>query len=96
MAKKRLSFREYWNHVGTENIERIADFTGSSIAYLRGIKYGTKKPGEEIIDRIMAGAAKVTPGWAPDRKLMLAGDSTRVGRVIAPSKQFVATKKRRR
>ena len=70
---QRMNFREYWDHVGTENIARMAYLLDTSLPYLRLMRYGHKKPSGRYALQMIEAAQLVTPGFAPDLQLLLEG-----------------------
>jgi len=75
MAKSRtpMNFRQWWDAVGTANVQKVVDEVGSSIRYFRHLRYGIKRPGREFSLRILAAARKHTAPFEPDLELMLQG-----------------------
>lgn len=91
-TKRKLNFREYWDAVGTENIQKIVNELGSSLRYFRALRYGIKKPGREQALKILEAARKHTAPFEPDLELLLAGvprAGANPARTIAPSAAFV-------
>jgi hypothetical protein len=97
----KLNLRQYWDEVGTENIEKIiADMQKdagckTSMAYFRLLRYGFKKAGPKTATRIIELANKHTPGFAPDFELLIRGVPRAEGgngpkRRIQPSARFLA------
>lgn len=68
--KQPLSFRQWWDHVGTENAIRVAEELGTSLAYFRFIRYGLKRCSEPRALAIMEAAHRLTPGFVPDFLLL--------------------------
>lgn len=95
--KKKLNLREYWDAVGTQNIEKIVTDLGSSMGYFRMLRYGIKKPGAPQALRIVEAARKHTAPYEPDLELLLIG-VPRAGRnpaqPVPPSPEFVRARKR--
>ena len=95
---RKMNLRQYWDCVGTENIRLVTERTGSSMAYMRLLKYGIKKPGAGISLKLIEAARELTPGFEPDMELLLRGspradNSTARGRTIPPSAEFLASQK---
>ena len=76
---KPMSFSEYWEYIGTENVKLIIEMCESSIGYFRLIKYGYKKPGGILAIKIIRAARAITPGIEPDLELMLSAEPRPVG-----------------
>jgi hypothetical protein len=97
MARKPLNFREYWDAVGTENVEKIITELGSSLKYFRLMRYGIKKPGGPQALRIIEAARRHTAPYEPDLELLLAG-VPRAGhnpaRQLPPATEYVRARKR--
>lgn len=97
MARKQLNLREYWDAVGTENMEKIIQDLGSSLKYFRMMRYGIKKPGGPQALRIIEAARKHTAPFEPSLELLLAG-VPRAGRnpakQLAPTGDFLRARKR--
>ena len=97
MSRKSLNFREYWDAVGTENIQRIADDLGSSIKYFRMFRYGIKKPGAPMALRIIYAARCHTAPYEPDLELLLAGVPRANGKAtptIPPAAEYLRARRR--
>lgn len=89
-----MNLREYWDAVGTENIRKIVHALGSSMAYARLLRYGSKVAGRKFALDFIAHARRITPGWEPDLELMLRGTpkpSSGRGKIIQPSAEFLAS-----
>lgn len=97
MKRKPMNLREYWDAVGTENIEKIVNELGSSIQYFRMMRYGIKKPGGAQALRIVELARKHTAPYEPDLALLLAG-VPRAGhnpaRQLPPANDYLRARKR--
>jgi hypothetical protein len=97
MSKKKLNLREYWDAVGTENMQKIINDVGSSMAYFRMLRYGVKRPGSDMALTIIESARKHTPTYEPDLELLLRG-VPRAGsnpvRQLPPSPEFLRAQKR--
>lgn len=88
---KRLTLRQWWNHVGTANVKLVEADIGTSLAYLRLISYRLKRPSYDFAKKLIEAATRLTPGFAPDLELMMEPLPVRVpGRppVIPPSPEF--------
>ena len=90
-----MNFREYWDHVGTDNIELVCAEVKSSMRYFRMIRYGIKIPGKIGARKIIDAANKITPGAAPDLAKLLEGVPRATGDKssgrIQPSAAYLAT-----
>lgn len=97
MKRKPLNLREYWDAVGTDNIKKIVDELGSSLAYFRMMRYGIKRPSGPQALRIIDLARKHTAPYEPDLALLLQG-VPRAGRnpaqPLPPATEFVRARKR--
>jgi hypothetical protein len=92
--RKPLSFREYWEAVGTKNVEKVMKRAHSSMPVAKAIKYGSKCAHPDGLGaRIVAAAEQITPGWAPDLKLLSEFAPRGPGRVTPPSPEFLASRK---
>lgn len=100
MARGKLNLRQWWDAVGTENVERVIDALGSSMGTFRLMRYGHKRPSGQTALRIIEKAELLTPACVPDLALLLRGvpkASKKVASKIPPSKSFVkATSQRAR
>ena len=95
---RSLDLREYWDHVGTENIERVIGIAGTSLAYARQLRYGHKTCGKGLARKIIGAARIVTPGWEPDFEKLLEGVARTeavVGK-LPPSEEFLRSQRKRR
>lgn len=98
----KLNLRQYWDEVGTENIEKIIDGLRkddpeckASMAYFRLLRYGIKKPSTAYALRIIDLARQITPGFEPDLELLVRGvPRSKSGKGgahrIQPSERFLA------
>lgn len=97
MARKPLNLRDYWDAVGTQNMEKIITDLGSSLKYFRMLRYGIKKPGGPQALRIIESARRHTAPYEPDLELLLAG-VPRAGhnpaKRITPATEFVRARNR--
>lgn len=94
-----MNFRQWWDKVGTASVQVIADELGTTISYLRQLRYGSKKPSGQYAERIISLAEKHTPGFVPDLRLMIKGvprANAGSDRTIAPSPEFVAAMAKRK
>jgi len=92
---QRLNIREYWDAVGTDNIDKVIKRVGSSKQVFRQLRYGLKRPSPKRAQEIVDAARKITPGWEPNLELLLQGiEPANRERKIAPSDAF-ARKARR-
>lgn len=66
-----LSVREWWHHVGTDNLLKVVKEMGTSLAYMRQIAYRCKLPSYRFAKAMIAAAQRHTPGFAPDLERML-------------------------
>jgi hypothetical protein len=97
MKRKPMNFREYWDAVGTENIQKIVDELGSSLSYFRMMRYGIKKPGGAQALRILELARKHTAPYEPDLELLIAGvprAGSNPARQLPPATEFLRARKR--
>lgn len=94
--KRPMNFRQWWDEVGTTNVEKVAANIGSSMAYFRRMKYGDRKPSIEYAEKIISAAKRVTPGFEPDLRLLLKGVPKAERLPGAPSPEFVAAQRKRR
>ena len=97
MKRKPMNLREYWDAVGTENIEKIISELGSSLKYFRLMRYGIKRPSGAQALRIIELARKHTAPYEPDLELLITG-VPRAGRNPAgrlqPTSEFIKARKR--
>jgi hypothetical protein len=90
-----LSFREWWDEVGTENVITICKELGVGIEYLRFVRYRLKRPHYDLANKIIEAAKRNTPGFVPSLELMMEPIPPRIPnpqfpRRIQPSKAFLA------
>lgn len=99
MAKKRLTFKEWWDHVGTENVQTVCEKLGTSMAYMRQLKCRAKRPGYDRATAIIQLAKEITPGFAPDVDLLMqplpARDQKPKKQAKQPSPEFLRAQARR-
>lgn len=91
-ASTPMNLRQYWDFVGTENIRKIIFAIDSSMAYVRLMKYGLKRPGNIFALRFIDAAREITPGVEPDLEMMLRGvprSGSGVSKLIQPSPEFL-------
>ena len=92
-----MNLREYWDAVGTENMEKIVNELGSSIKYFRLMRYGIKRPSGAQALRIIELARKHTAPYEPDLEQLLIG-VPRAGKnpakPLPPSREFVRARNR--
>lgn len=91
----RLTFRQWWDVVGTAEATKVFQDVHTSISYMRLLRYRLKRPAITLSERIIEAANRITPGFAPDLWLMLEPlpkvDPTRkFERSIQPSAEFLA------
>ena len=95
MAKREaMNLRQYWDEVGTANVHRVIDHLGSSLPYFRQLRYGLKTPSEEMAERIIEAAKRITPSCVPDAQLLRAGVPRATRKPGDPSPEFLAAQKR--
>jgi hypothetical protein len=97
MTRKTMNFREYWDAVGTENVEKIISDVGSSLKYFRMLRYGIKKPGAAHALRIIESARRHTAPFEPDLELLLAGvprAGTNPVKPLPPATDYLRARKR--
>lgn len=99
--EKIKSFTQWWDDVGTKNVELVADAMGSTFGYMRKLRYsktGTR-PSYDFAKRLIEAASSITPGFAPDLIAMLEGERNTEkrhtpGRCIEPSPAFTKAQKK--
>lgn len=100
MESKRqpLTLATYWIAVGTDNMQKVIDSVGSSLAYFRIIKGGRKGISPIRAEKIIEAARLHTPGFEPDFELMVRPrrhtPSPTKGRKIGPSPEFLEAQRR--
>jgi hypothetical protein len=100
MAKKEpVNFRQWWDQVGTDNVQKVVLHTGSSFDYFKLLRYGIKKPGRDLALRIIEAARRVEPSCLPDLELLLRGvpraGTGSAAKKIAPAPSVRRAMKRR-
>lgn len=95
---RKLNFKDYWDTVGTSNMAHVLKLSAVKMKYAHQIRCGAKIPGEDLCLRVIAAAAKVTPGFAPDLGLMRRGvePTGRRSLKIQPSAAFVRASRRKK
>jgi len=89
-----MTFRAYWDAVGTKNIEKVMRRAQSSMPIAKALKYGSKAAHPEGLGaRIVAAAEVITPGWAPDIELLSVRAPRGPGRITPPSEEFLASRR---
>lgn len=96
-----LTLREWWDHVGTENIERVVEDLGTSMNYMRRLRYSQNmRPSGRLALRIIDAARRITPGFEPSLLLMLEPPvrpepaNRPKGKKIPPSGRFLRDQQR--
>jgi hypothetical protein len=95
---QRMTLKQYWDHVGTQNIVKVIERVGSSLPYFRAMRYGQKPASVGYALRVIEAARKVTPGWEPDLDKLtepVKVKSKPAPRSILPSREFAASKTRK-
>jgi len=69
--RKKLTLREWWDEVGTENVTKVAEHAGTNIAYLRLLRYRIKRPGYDLAIRLIEAAKLLTPRFEPSLELLM-------------------------
>lgn len=98
--KTQVSLYDWWQQVGTDNVEKVARVMKTSIGYLRALNYRLKRPSYPFAERLCATAQKVTPGFTPSIDELMrplpakrkATGRSRGGPRIAPSAEFLASR----
>lgn len=99
MAKQKLTLKEWWDHVGTENVKALCAKLNTSMAYMRQLKYRTKRPGYDRAVEIVTLAKDITPGFEPDIDLLMlplpVRDQKSRRQMKPPSPEFLRAQARR-
>jgi hypothetical protein len=61
-----LTLHDYWETVGTDKLREVCAIAGTSFAYYKLMAYHFKGCSPEMMERLEAACAQVTPGVAPD------------------------------
>lgn len=91
-TQKKMSIREWWDHVGSDNAMKVAQELGTSYEYLRLLRYRMKRPSPDKARDIVNACNKITPGFAPDFEVMLEPTKPKpktFTRKIQPSAAFI-------
>lgn len=98
-AKPKLTFKNWWDHVGTENVQAVCSKLKTSMAYMRQLRYRTKRPSYDRATAIIGLAKEITPGFVPDMDLLMeplpARESRPRKQVKPPSPEFLRAQARR-
>ena len=68
----KMNIRQWWDEVGTENVKLVAADIGTSIEYMRLLRYGIKRAGPDRAFAIIDAAKRITPGFEPALELLIA------------------------
>lgn len=68
---EHLTVREWWHHVGTDNVLLVVAELKTSLPYLRAIAYRYKVPSYKYAKALVAAAQRLTPGFVPDLERVL-------------------------
>lgn len=64
-----LTLHDYWEAVGTDTLRAVCARAGTSFAYYKLMCYHFKGCSPEMLERLEAAAAELTPGIVPDYAL---------------------------
>lgn len=96
---KVISLRDWWDDVGTDNVLKVADSIGTTMAYLRRLRYGAR-PSYYFAQDLIAAAQKLTMRAPTLEALLQLKESKREkvshtpGRRIPASPAYIRAQKR--